>query len=81
MKVVMKNGIFLIACYLLIAFQYLSNYSILLMGLVLMAIYVVNLFFKVYEEKFISMIEILFNNKPLEIGDVQYNHVNKMESP
>lgn len=81
MKVVMKNGIFLIACYLLIAFQYLSNYSILLMGLVLMAIYVVNLFFKVYEEKFISMIEILFNSKPLEIGDVQYNHVNKMESP
>jgi hypothetical protein len=49
MKVVIKNGIFLIACYLLIAYQYFSNYSFLLMGLVLMAIYIVNLFFKVYE--------------------------------
>ena len=49
MKVVMKNGIFLIACYLLITYQYLSNYSFLLMGLVLMAIYIVNVFFKVYE--------------------------------
>lgn len=78
MKVVMKNGIFLIASYVLIAYQYFSNYSFLLMGLVLMAIYLVNIFFKVNEEKFISMIEILFNNKPLEIGDVQYNHVNKM---
>jgi hypothetical protein len=49
MKVVIKNGIFLIACYLLIAYQYFSNYSFLLMALVLMAIYIVNIFFKVNE--------------------------------
>ena len=65
MKVVMKNGIFLISCYVLIIYQYFSDYSLLLMGMVMMAIYVINMVFKVYEERFVSLIEVLFNSKPL----------------
>ena len=65
MKVVMKNGIFLISCYVLIIYQYFSDYSLLLMGMVMMVIYVINMVFKVYEERFVSLIEVLFNSKPL----------------
>lgn len=51
------------------------------MGILLMTGYIINVFFKVYEREFITLIENLFNSKHLEIGNAPYNHVNKRESP
>jgi len=56
MKVVVKNGIFLISCYILITYQYFSDYSFLMMGLVLIAVYMTNVIFKAYEENFVELI-------------------------
>jgi hypothetical protein len=43
MKIVVKNGIFLIFSYIAIVYQYFSNYSVLVMGVVLILVYIVNL--------------------------------------
>jgi hypothetical protein len=49
MKVVIKNGIFLVFMYIIIVYQYFSNYSLLMMGLLLMGVYILNMIFKIYE--------------------------------
>jgi len=49
MKVVAKNGLFLIAAYAIIAYQYFSYFSFLMMGSLLIAIYIINMVLKVYE--------------------------------
>jgi hypothetical protein len=46
-----------------------------------MALYIVNIFFKVYEKDFVNLIEVLFNSKHLEICNSPYSHVNEKESP
>jgi hypothetical protein len=53
MKIVAKNAIFLIIQYIIISYQYFSSYSLLIMSLVLILVYIINLILNAKEQQFI----------------------------
>jgi hypothetical protein len=64
--------------YVMIIEQYFTMFSFLMMGLVMVGLYILNMFLKVYEQEFVRLIEVLFNSKPHLIAEINYNQTNQM---